>query len=100
MAALTVFECAACGHREFPRPLLCPACGGMQFVAADAGRGRVEEVTALHRRSADGDELAWLATVLTGAGPRVIARLDDAPGQGAVVALRIDADGAIRAEPV
>lgn len=101
MATLTVHACAACGQREFPERLLCPACGGRDFVDVDAGCGSVEDVTALHRRPGSGaGELAWLATVRTDAGPRVIAQLEGPLEAGAPVELRLGADGAIRARQV
>jgi uncharacterized OB-fold protein len=102
MASLTVHSCVACGACEFPPRLLCPACGARDFVEIDAGLAKVEEVTALHRRPGEdgGDGApAWLATVLTAAGPRVIARLEHPFGAGAVVTLSIEADGAILARP-
>jgi uncharacterized protein len=96
MTALNVFACVACANAEFPRRLLCPACGAAEFVEVDASRGCVEETTTLHHRPGRaGGEAAYLGTVLTGAGPRVIARLAQALVAGTVVTLRVDSDGAI-----
>jgi uncharacterized OB-fold protein len=93
---MNVFACTACGRRDFPRRLLCTQCGHDRFDAVDAATGSVEDVTVLHHRAGKpGGEIAYLATVLTDAGPRVIARLESALAPGTVVGIRHESDGAL-----
>ena len=47
---MKVFACRSCVRCDFPRRLLCPACGMDEFVEVDASTGRIEEVTVLHHR--------------------------------------------------
>ncbi|MFK4442218.1 putative OB-fold protein [Caballeronia udeis] len=93
---MNVFACVACGHVDFPRRLLCPSCGHDDFAEVAASTGSVEEVTILHHRAGKaGGDIAYLATVLTHAGPRLIVRLERLLASGAVVSLRLESDGAI-----
>jgi uncharacterized OB-fold protein len=93
---MNVFACVACGQVDFPRRLLCPSCGRDEFVEVDAANGSVEDVTTLHHRAGKaGEDIAYIATVLTQAGPRVIARLEHLLTPGTVVLLRVESDGAI-----
>jgi uncharacterized OB-fold protein len=90
------FACVACAQVDFPRRLLCPSCGCDEFVEVKACKGRVEDVTTLHHRAGKaGGDIAYIATVLTQAGPRVIARLECLLEPGAAVSLRVESDGAI-----
>jgi len=93
---MNVFACVACGQVEFPQRLLCPSCGRDEFVEVDASNGSVKDVTTLHHRAGKaGGDIAYIATVLTQAGPRVIARLERLLEPGTVVSLRLESDGAI-----
>ncbi|SAL43461.1 hypothetical protein AWB69_04402 [Caballeronia udeis] len=93
---MKVFACVACGQVDFPRRLLCPSCGRDEFAEVAASTGSVEEVTILHHRAGKtGGDIAYIATVLTHAGPRVIARLERLLAPGIVVSLRLESDGAI-----
>jgi len=93
---MKVFACVACAQVDFPRRLLCPSCGRDEFVEVDACEGSVEEVTTLHHRAGKaGGDIAYIATVLTHAGPRVIVRLERLLAPGTVVSLRLESDGAI-----
>lgn len=93
---MNVFACVACAQVDFPRRLLCPSCGCDEFVEVEACKGRVEDVTTLHHRAGKaGGDIAYIATVLTQAGPRVIARLERLFEPGAVVSLRVESEGAI-----
>jgi uncharacterized protein len=95
---MKVFACVVCAQADFPRRLLCPSCGHDEFVEVDASSGRVEEVTTLHHRAGKaGGEIGYIATVLTQAGPRVIARLERVLAAGTAVSLRLESDGAMTA---
>jgi uncharacterized protein len=95
---MNVFACVACAQVDFPRRLLCPSCGSDEFLEVDATQGSVEDVTTLHHRAGKaGGEVAYIATVLTQAGPRVIARLERLLEPGTVVSLRLESDGAMTA---
>jgi uncharacterized protein len=98
MNELRVHACVACADVAFPRRLLCPACGANGFVEVAAGRGVVEQATTLHHRpGAGGGAPSCIGTVLTDAGPRVIARLSEALAPGTPVTLEVDEAGAILA---
>jgi uncharacterized protein len=99
---MKVFACTSCAQVDFPRRLLCPACGTDEFVERDAPTGCIEEITLLHHRPGNaGGAQDVLATVRTCAGPRVVARLHGAAAPGDTVALDVDGDGALvaRAAP-
>jgi uncharacterized protein len=93
---MNVFACTLCGQCDFPRRLLCAHCGNDLFNEVDAATGRVEEVTVLHHRAGKpGSEMTCLATLLTDAGPRVIARLARPLAPGTVVGIQCESDGAL-----
>jgi uncharacterized protein len=96
MSALHVFACVACGDMAFPARLLCPACGASEFAEVTVTHGVVEQVTVLHRRpGGHSGEPSCIGTVLTDAGPRVIARLEEALQPGGRAILQVDDLGAI-----
>lgn len=93
---LTAFECMHCGVTVFPRRYFCRGCGGGQWREVDAGEGTVDETTVVrHRAGAGGRPETLLATVVTCAGPAVIATLEAPTARGERVQLRVKAGGAI-----
>jgi uncharacterized OB-fold protein len=87
--SFSVPACDACGHAIWPPRPVCPCCAGTTFSERDASRGIVEEATC------NGEAL--LASVRSGAGPVVIARLERHAPAGAYVELtRNDAPGGDR----
>lgn len=96
-----VFQCRQCATTLFPARYFCPACGGAQWDECVVERGFVAESTVVRRRiGAEGGHDVHLASVVTSAGPVVIARLDQAMLSGAAVRLDIDDAGGIHAHGV
>lgn len=94
----SVFRCVQCDHRVFPARFLCPQCHGDGFEAEDCPSGVVTELTRSVVAGGDA-EVYMLATVLSDAGPVLIARvLDVAVQRGDRVALVLR-DGGIYADP-
>lgn len=94
--SLTAFECMRCGVTVFPRRYFCRGCGAAQWSEVDAGEGTIDETTLVqHRAGAGGQPQTLLATVITGAGPAVIAKLEAPAVRGERVQLRVEAGGAI-----
>ena len=77
--------CAACGRAAFPQPLLCPACGAMQWRSEPVDTGVLEAAT-----ERDGIRVGAVRTPL---GPLLIARLQTDQPPGAEVTL--DEDGGV-----
>lgn len=95
---LEVWRCAACGTTLFPARYLCPACGGAHWTKQAVSRGTVLAATTVsHRVGASEAGAVHLASVLTDAGPVVIARLDVAAGKGERVCLEVDEESRILA---
>lgn len=93
---LKVFQCTQCGHTLFPARYFCPACGGGQWRECGVERGTIAESTVLrHRVGAQGDGDVHLASVVTSAGPIVIARLEHALRSGDAVSLDVDDGGRV-----
>jgi uncharacterized OB-fold protein len=91
---LSVFQCKQCGTTLFPARYFCPACGGGQWRECTVERGAVAESTVVrHRVGARGDGDVHLASVVTSAGPIVIARLEAAMQSGDAVSLDVDDAG-------
>jgi uncharacterized OB-fold protein len=91
---LKVFQCMQCGAKLFPARYFCPACGGCQWRECTVERGIVAESTVVqHRVGAQGPGDVHLASVVTSAGPIVIARLEDAMQSGEAVILDVDDAG-------
>jgi uncharacterized OB-fold protein len=94
------FECTSCGVRVFPRRYFCRGCGAGQWREVDAGEGTIDETTLVrHRAGAGARPPTLLASVITCAGPAVVAKLEAPAARGAPVQLRLEADGAIVASP-
>jgi len=92
------WRCEDCGATCFPRRFLCPRCRGVRLSEDRVSDGVVEEVTQVRHaigRGADSD-IPIIASILTGAGHRMIVRLDTPLAPGAEVAL-FEHDGAPRA---
>jgi hypothetical protein len=68
----------------FPRPLLCPACGGSDLIAEPVSLGVLEDVTT-HRG-------ATIGAVRVALGPVLVARLEDGVQRGDEVELSVDGD--------
>ncbi|NKX55583.1 zinc ribbon domain-containing protein [Arthrobacter mobilis] len=82
----TVQQCTACSSVMFPFRLFCPYCGHWEFADHQVDDAVVEETTTL----ADG---AVIATVVCGAGARLIARIVGGEvSQGDKVALSNEPD--------
>lgn len=95
-----VFSCAACGHAVFPARYLCPACHGGQWRETPAPQGVIQETTATRHKMGEGrQEVLHLATVKTYAGPIVVARLDEAMAEQAVVDLFVEEGALIARRP-
>jgi uncharacterized protein len=65
---LAVPVCAACGNASFPRPLLCPFCGGADWRDEAVDRGILEARTE--------NTGTVIGSVRLAAGPLVIVRLE------------------------
>lgn len=95
---LEIFCCADCGTPAYPARRLCPACGAGRWQAADASQGVIDDVTVMrHRAGADAQADVILSTVVTHAGPTVIAALDEVLARGTSVELDRAADGRLSA---
>lgn len=93
---LKVFQCTQCETTLFPARYFCPACGGGQWRECTVERGILAESTVVrHRVGAQGDGDLHLASVVTSAGPIVIARLEDAMQSGTAVSLDVDDAGRV-----
>lgn len=96
-----VFQCKQCGTALFPARYGCPACGGAEWVERAVEGGFIAESTVVsHRVGAEGGHDVHLASVVTSAGPIVIARLDRAMRSGDAVRLDIDDAGRILAHGI
>jgi uncharacterized OB-fold protein len=80
-----VFVCEACGRAMFPRRLLCPECGGVEFRDEQVDTATLEDV-------ADRGEVK-LGVVRALSGPLLIARVEGDPQRGGEVSL--DQDGEV-----
>lgn len=98
-AGVPIRVCRTCGHAVFPPRLLCPTCGGSDWREDVAESGVVEQATEAVFRTSGQRVAQRIASVRTGAGPVVIARLADDVGPGSAVALEVS-DGAIIARHV
>jgi uncharacterized OB-fold protein len=88
---LKAFQCRQCSTTLFPARYFCPACGCAEWGERVVERGTVAESTVVrHRIGAQGGSDVHLASVVTSAGPIVIARLDHAMQAGDEVRLEID----------
>ncbi|MEW9586209.1 Zn-ribbon domain-containing OB-fold protein [Paraburkholderia sp. DGU8] len=88
---LKVFRCKQCGTTLFPARYFCPSCGGAQWDECVSTRGNVAQATVVrHRIAAQAGAEVYLASVVTDAGPVVIARLDAAAQAGDAVSLELD----------
>ena len=93
---LAAFECMRSAVTVFPRRYFCRGSGGGDWRDVDAGEGTIDETTRVrHRAGAGGRPTTLLATVITCAGPAVIAKLEAPAVRGERVRLRVDANGAI-----
>ncbi|WP_321927437.1 zinc ribbon domain-containing protein [Paraburkholderia guartelaensis] len=93
---LKVFQCTQCGHTLFPARYFCPSCGGGQWRGCVVERGTVAESTVVrHRVGAHVDGDVHLASVVTSAGPIVIARLTHVMRSGDAVSLDVDDAGCV-----
>ncbi|AJC16002.1 Zn-ribbon domain-containing OB-fold protein [Pandoraea sputorum] len=98
---LSVFQCNACDHTLFPARYLCPRCGGADWRGVSFAQGTVTEATVVHQRVGQPNAAPLhLASVVSAAGPVVIARSEAALHAGDVVRLTIDSAGAIVASPL
>ncbi|VVE71031.1 hypothetical protein PCA31118_03734 [Pandoraea captiosa] len=98
---LSVFQCNQCDHTLFPARYLCPNCGSADWQRVPFAQGTVAEATVVHQRVGQPNAAPLhLASVVSSAGPIVIARSDAALHAGDVVRLTIDAGGAIVASPI
>lgn len=77
--SLPVPVCAACRAAAFPPRVLCPRCGGAEWIAEPVESGIVEAVT-----ERDGTRIAAVRTPL---GPVVIVRLETDARPGDSVSL-------------
>ena len=89
--SLRVPVCASCGRAVFPRPLLCPDCGGREW--------RVEQVESGVLEGATRREDVGVGAVRTPLGPLAIARLEGSLEVGATVALDEDGDVPVARPP-
>lgn len=95
---LQIACCTECGTPAYPSRRLCPVCGSGAWRVADASLGAIDDVTVLrHRAGADDQAVVYLATVVTSAGPTVVASLDAALARGTPVELALGADGRLSA---
>jgi hypothetical protein len=96
-----VFQCRQCATTLFPARYFCPVCGGAQWEERVVERGFVAESTVVRRRvGAEVGHDVHLASVVTSAGPVVIARIDQAMLSGTAVCLDIDDAGGVHAHCV
>ncbi|MBN4666520.1 rubredoxin [Pandoraea nosoerga] len=96
---LSAFQCTACNHTLFPARYFCPNCGGADWQSVPLGVGTVAETTVVRQRvGLPNAAPLHLASVLSVAGPVVIARSAAALHAGDVVRLTVDSAGAIVAE--
>lgn|GEM_PF-800119 len=84
--AVTVWECAACGHVVYPPRLLCPRCASSDWRTLSTAGGVASEVTIRYPPLEHGRETR-LAAIDSDAGVRVIARLEGEAEPGQRVAL-------------
>lgn len=63
--------CASCARTWFPRPLVCPACGGRAWGSVTLSTGRVTQVTT---RIDSEEGPITLAEVRADQGPILLAR--------------------------
>ncbi|VVE00032.1 zinc ribbon domain-containing protein [Pandoraea anhela] len=98
---LSVFQCNDCDHTLFPARYLCPSCGGADWRSVPIPQGIVSEATVVRQRVGQPNAAPlYLASVISMAGPIVIARSGAALHAGDVVNLTIDAAGAILASRI
>lgn len=98
---LSIFQCTECDHTLFPARYLCPNCGGADWRGVPFTQGTVTEATVVHQRVGQSNAgPLHLASVVSSAGPIVIARSDVALHAGDIVRLTLDAGGAIVASPI
>lgn len=98
---LKVFQCRQCRATLFPARYFCPACGGAEWDERVVERGTVAESTVVRHRigTQEGGDV-HLASVVTSAGPVVIARLERAMQAGDEVGLAVDQANRIVAHPL
>lgn len=95
---LKVSQCETCGSTLFPSRYFCPACGGSEWSERVVLDGTVGESTVVrHRVGADDVREVYLASVITSAGPVVVARLDQPLESGSAVRLEMDGENRILA---
>lgn len=83
-----IWRCRPCGTSYFPQRLLCPRCGGHDFVEDRITEGVVEEVTVIRHVLGQTDwQPRRLANVRTTNGPHITVGLRDESESGAVIAL-------------
>jgi uncharacterized OB-fold protein len=93
---LKVFQCMQCEVTLFPARYFCPACGGGEWRECMVQRGTLAESTVVrHRVGAQDAGDVHLASVVTSAGPIVVARLDHAMQYGDAVSLDVDDTGRV-----
>jgi uncharacterized OB-fold protein len=92
MVPLSVFRCSHCDTVYFPRPSLCARCGTGGFIATNGSTGTVAEQTVVRHRAGQSGGASHLATILTHAGPVVIAAMD-APLENGDAVHVYEADG-------
>jgi uncharacterized OB-fold protein len=90
-AGLTIFRCAQCGARYFPRRMMCHRCGGQDFAEESAHEAVVEEVSVIrHMLGQENWQPRRIASVRIGEDLRITVGLADESGPGATVALSQD----------
>jgi hypothetical protein len=95
---LPLQRCDACSLAVFPPRLACPICGGRRWREEHTDGGVAEQVTVVrHALGHDGGDPHGLASVLTDAGPLVIAGTDPGLSPGSRVELWRDGN-VLRAE--
>jgi uncharacterized OB-fold protein len=95
----TVAKCGRCDALHFPLRLICPRCGGDQWIGEQLYEAVIEESTTLaHVPGADNQPDRYLATARAASGLCLVVGLESPLPEGTRVALS-DTGGAPIARP-
>jgi uncharacterized OB-fold protein len=95
---ITVSACGSCEWKGMPERLWCPRCGADRMATFQAREGTLEEITVARRASAAGAPVR-VASVRIEGGGALIARLEGALSEGALVELDDDEGAPVARAP-
>jgi uncharacterized OB-fold protein len=94
---VTVSACTSCEWKGLPERLWCPRCGAEGVATFQVHEGTLEEITTARRASSAGP--VRVASVRIEGGGALIARLEEALGEGTLVELADDHGAAVARAP-